>query len=382
MPVFAMSGCKDLRPLVSAGLLAGLLLGGGFGLQPSQARAAVNANEEPSPGREPSSAPTQGESPATGAPVDGAAPTGSPASSPRPTAQPSPEQVSPERNPSATPEPTGQPSAALSPRQPIPPSVQTLTQRSLLQHRVKLYVPPRHITAVVLLLHQYAATPEKVESDSQLVAYAARNGWLLAVPVGRGASWNAGLCCGKAREANLPDAAFIHELVGSLREQYVLDAHVPTVMGGVSNGAMLTAQVFCKYPGLLDGAFLDAGNLQDPSCSRGARVSRLLVTRGVNDPAVPTGGLTYSDYLHTRLLPDQVMLDAFRRGSICHVTSQFQRQGISSRTERCGDRVMRVIHDQAVHNRDNRYRPGIMNRVALTVDLILGVVRDKAAGRL
>jgi pimeloyl-ACP methyl ester carboxylesterase len=176
----------------------------------------------------------------------------------------------------------------------------------------------------------------------------------------------------------VPDTAFLAELVRSLRAEFVLDSRVPTIMGGISNGAMEAAQVACKYPGLLDGVFLDAGNLQDPSCAT-VRPRHLLLTRGVRDRNVPIGGLAYSDYLRTRLLPDQVLIDAFRRGSTCSVTAQFLRSGIRSRSERCGDRNLRVIRDQAAHDRDNNYRPGIMNRVALSVEFINGVIRETRA---
>lgn len=250
-----------------------------------------------------------------------------------------------------------------------------------LQHRVKLYLPPRRITAVVLLLHQYAATPEKVEYDSQLVPYAARYGWLLAESVGRGAAWNSCLCCGKARDANVPDTAFLATLIRTLRSVYVLDTTVPTIMGGLSNGRHGDGAALLQVPGPAGRCLPRRWQPAGPQLLR-AGVPRLLMTRGVKDPAVPIRGMTFSSYLHTRLLPDQVLLDAFRRGSICHPTSQFQRQAISSRTERCGERVMRVVHDQAAHDRDNRYRPGIMNRMALSVEFILGVVRDKVAGSL
>lgn len=89
-------------------------------------------------------------------------------------------------------------------------------------------------------------------------------------------------------------------LVRQLRLDYGLGPEVPTLMGGISNGAMETMQVDCRYPGMLDAAFLDAGGLQDPTCQV-ARTPRLLMTRGLLDDTVPIKGLKYSGLLNTNL---------------------------------------------------------------------------------
>lgn len=265
---------------------------------------------------------------------------------------------------------------------PAPPRVQTLQQRVFFQpgtridltYRARVWVPPRPVTAFVVLLHQYGSSPQRVEGDSQLVPMAARYGWLLVSPAGQFSSWDSGLCCGRAADAGFPDTVFLSTTVRRLRAEFGLDARVPTVMGGLSNGAMETAQFMCSYPGRLDGAFLDAGNLQDPSCGSIARARTMLLTRGVNDTTVPINGTPYSTFLRTRLLPDTVLLDAFRRGSQCRVLEAWQRQGVSSRTESCGDRTMRIIYDQSGHGRARAGEPGYVDRVALEVAFINDVV--------
>lgn len=265
----------------------------------------------------------------------------------------------------ATPAPTVSP----------PPRRQTMSRQTLDGHGVDVVHPGRSITALVVVLHRLNSTPTNVRSETALEDPARARGWLLVYPSGYKSSWNSGRCCGSARDEDIDDSTFLRDLIIDLRGTYRLGNNVPTVMGGVSNGAMETAQMFCRYPGLLDGAFLDAGNAEDQACTKSARVKQLLIMRGVKDTMVPMAGTMYSSVLGTPLFSDAALISAARFGSRCRSLYNESHGGISSRVDQCDDRTMKIMYDQSGHSRYEAPRAGVFDRTYHTVALIDGVVR-------
>ena len=217
---------------------------------------------------------------------------------------------------------------------------------------VDLYVPGnRRISSLVGLQHPLLNTNIDIESSTAtLIAYGLQYRYLMFYPRSNMDGWNAGGCCGAAKTSHEDDVAFLEHVITFLRVEYRLGADVPTIDGGVSNGAMMAAELYCKRPGLLDGAILAAGNLQDASCGRVARVPNLLMLRGDRDGTVPIGNRSrreplltyYSDFLKATMYPDTLTINADERGSRCTEVLRAS-NGVLDRVIRCGGRRIHYV---------------------------------------
>ena len=289
--------------------------------------------------------------------------------------------------PSYSPSPSFSPSPSSAPVAPKPTLQNSLPihgvhQQYLQQFRVDghsmdVFVPgddtPR---ALVLIQHRLYGYPQEAEASTQLIGEAAIHKWLLVYPNGYGSSWNAKKCCGEARDTNQPDIQFVQDTITTLRHKYKLGAKVPTIDGGISNGGMLAARLYCKRPGLIDAAILDSANLEDPSCQV-AHVNNLLMMRGAADILVKVNGNPYSQFLGTSLLADSFTIDSFKRGSVCNKVYDVNSEGIHSTVTRCGSRILKYVLGQGSHKWQNRARPGIPNETKLATDFIVGVTIAK-----
>jgi polyhydroxybutyrate depolymerase len=174
------------------------------------------------------------------------------------------------------------------------------TQRWQLAGRTVLALVPDRPTAVVVLLHSYTHDPDQVLRETGVLPVARQDGWLLAVPAGLGSSWNAGGCCGYARDHHVDDLAVLHAIIGALLRR--VGRPVPVVVAGSSNGGMLALLAACSGERDISAVVAVAGNLQSPACPHPG--VPFLTVRGARDALVPIGGSSWSAFLRTRLLPD------------------------------------------------------------------------------
>ena len=75
--------------------------------------------------------------------------------------------------------------------------------------RQYVFVPGKLKNSLVVLIHPFKGFPEVTLEKFRTLKEA---GFPILAPVGIGNSWNAGACCGKAREKNLDDVGFIRSL--------------------------------------------------------------------------------------------------------------------------------------------------------------------------
>lgn len=120
-----------------------------------------------------------------------------------------------------------------------------------------LHVPPdpvRHApTPVVIALHGGASTAVRLKTYAGLDRLANREGFVVAYPEGSGPvgrhllTWNAGDCCGYAREHGVDDVGFVGGVLRDLARRLPVD---PTrvYVTGHSNGAMMAYRVAAEAP--------------------------------------------------------------------------------------------------------------------------------------
>ena len=93
-----------------------------------------------------------------------------------------------------------------------------------------------------------------------------RNGWF--------ATWNAGNCCGDARDQNIDDVGFIRQVVTNITRQMNIDRS-RVYATGMSNGGMMAYRLACEMPDVFSAIAAVAGTDNTRSCTPRSPVSIL-----------------------------------------------------------------------------------------------------------
>jgi polyhydroxybutyrate depolymerase len=91
---------------------------------------------------------------------------------------------------------------------------------------------------------------------------------------GKLATWNAGHCCGLARDENADDVGFIREIVKRLAAQPGIDAR-RFYANGMSNGGMMSYRLACEMPETFRAIAAVAGTDNTRACNPASPVSVL-----------------------------------------------------------------------------------------------------------
>ena len=98
---------------------------------------------------------------------------------------------------------------------------------------------------LVLNLHGLYQAPALQELLSDLTAKASARGWIVAYPAGLGRSWNAGVCCGRAKAEGVDDVRFLRDLVRQLGREQCIDRR-RVYATGMSNGGLMSYRLACE----------------------------------------------------------------------------------------------------------------------------------------
>lgn len=111
------------------------------------------------------------------------------------------------------------------------------------------------------------------KADKEGFAVVFPNGYS-KLPGGRFATWNAGQCCGDARDRNIDDVGFVRALVADVRRKLAID---PTRIfaTGMSNGGMLSHRLACDAADLVRAVASVAGTDATVGCKPSRPVSVL-----------------------------------------------------------------------------------------------------------
>jgi len=107
-------------------------------------------------------------------------------------------------------------------------------------------------------------------------------------PNGKLATWNAGNCCGAARDRQVDDVGFIREAVQNLTHQLTID-HTRIYATGMSNGAMMAYRLACEASDMFRAIAPVAGTDNTRQCTPGRPVAVLHI-HAKDDSHVLFGG--------------------------------------------------------------------------------------------
>ncbi len=128
-----------------------------------------------------------------------------------------------------------------------------------------------------------------------LIAHAEQAGYVAVFPNGSSrfrdgklATWNAGNCCGRARDERVDDVGFVRALVAELHRKLDIDADRLFAIG-MSNGGMMSYRLACEAADLFRGIAAVAGTDGMAGCTP-ARPISVLHIHARDDERVLFGG--------------------------------------------------------------------------------------------
>jgi polyhydroxybutyrate depolymerase len=199
--------------------------------------------------------------------------------------------------PAATTRPSPTVAPTIEPMLPLGDTERNLTvdatERSYLLH-IPPNVPADQSLPIVLVFHGYSGTGGSMLVTTGFNNLADTFGFLVVYPNGLGpagaASWNAGGCCGYAKDNHIDEAAFVRGILADLGTLASIDPK-RIYATGFSNGAMLSYLLGCEMSDTLAAVAPVAGVLMNNPCSPPQPVSVLHI-HGMADLSVPFSGNT------------------------------------------------------------------------------------------
>jgi polyhydroxybutyrate depolymerase len=109
------------------------------------------------------------------------------------------------------------------------------------------------------------------------------------LPSGRFATWNAGNCCGDARDRNIDDVGFVRAVVKQVQASHRIDSQ-RIYAAGMSNGGMMAHRLACDAADILAAVGSVAGTDGTRSCAPSRSVPVLHIHAKDDDHVLFNGG--------------------------------------------------------------------------------------------
>jgi polyhydroxybutyrate depolymerase len=187
----------------------------------------------------------------------------------------------------------------------------------------KVHVPasyrPDQPTPLVFCLHGlFQDTTMFCVSGSGLVQLSDQVGFIVVMPLGHSGSWNAGRCCGDARDMKLDDVAFIRGIFEELKQH--LNIALDRVYGvGFANGGFMTYRLACEAADIFAALAIGSGGLginafQDVSPSN----PDLLISQSNFEKCEPSRPVPF---LHIHGSLDELVPSSLQSKSLAHLAA-------------------------------------------------------------
>jgi len=109
------------------------------------------------------------------------------------------------------------------------------------------------------------------------------------LPAGRLATWNAGGCCGDARDKGVDDVGFVRAVVAAIQARYRVDAE-RIFATGMSNGGMFSHRLACEAADVFRAVASVAGTDATSTCKPSRPISVLHIHARDDDHVLFNGG--------------------------------------------------------------------------------------------
>ena len=170
----------------------------------------------------------------------------------------------------------------------------------------RIFVPhglPRS-APLVIALAGYRQGLQFAQREQQWARLAGVGRFIVAYAQSYEGSWDAGLCCGRAKTGRVDDVGYLDALITRVQATHPIDPR-RIFLAGFSNGGMMAHRYACERAGVVAAIASFAGPLEATTCRPGRPVAVLQV-QGLADRTVPAAGRVHDGELRTRLRSAQV----------------------------------------------------------------------------
>jgi polyhydroxybutyrate depolymerase len=175
-------------------------------------------------------------------------------------------------------------------------------QHGGLKRMYRVHVPVAYDAAkpapVLFALHGGGGNMDYQANDAYygLITKSEQEGFVAVFPngfsrlrSGKFATWNAGTCCGGARDENIDDVGFIRQVVADVSRRVNVDRR-RIYATGMSNGGLMSYRLACEMPGVFAAIAPVAGTDNTRSCAPERPVSVLHIHAKNDDHVLFEGG--------------------------------------------------------------------------------------------
>lgn len=201
--------------------------------------------------------------------------------------------------------------------------------RQYFVHIPKSYQPSQSVPMVVALhggggnMH-YQANDEHYQliSKSEQAGFIAvfPNGYS-RLPKGKLATWNAGICCGKARDAQIDDVGFIKALVADIKTKANINPS-RIYATGMSNGGMMAYRLACELSDTFSAIASVTGTDGTEQCTPSKPVSILHIHALDDDHVLFNGGSGVNSQTHADFVSVPNTIKKWVNLNACNATPQ------------------------------------------------------------
>lgn len=198
----------------------------------------------------------------------------------------------------------------------------------------------RRALPLVILFHGGGGSGRQARGQYGMTELARREGFIIVYPDGssrRGPllTWNAGTCCGYARNRRIDEIAFVRAMLDSLQATLRIDP-ARVYATGISNGGMMAYLAACALGGRIAAIGVVAGEMTVDDC-RPPRPVAVLAIHGTADEHLPFDGGRGSASLDPHdTRPVSYAIDTWRRIDGCSATPSVTRAGAVTHTRYAG----------------------------------------------
>ena len=210
-------------------------------------------------------------------------------------------------------------------------------ERGFIVHVPKAYRADRP-APLVLALHGGGGSMEVMAKDRLygLVSQSEASGWIVVFPNGfsrlggKLATWNAGICCGAARDRGSDDVGFLRAVVAEVQRRVAVDPQ-RVFATGMSNGGMMSYRLACEASDIFRAIAAVAGTDGTTDCRPGRPVPVFHLHAKDDDRVLFNGGSGSASDTHANFVSVPATVDKWARLNACSGPTQtvLQRPGVT-----------------------------------------------------
>lgn len=177
---------------------------------------------------------------------------------------------------------------------------------------------------LVLALHGGGGSMAVMARDRLygLVSQSEASGWIVVFPngysrlAGKLATWNAGLCCGAARDKGSDDVGFLRAVVADVQRRLAIDPQ-RIFATGMSNGGMMGYRLACEASDVFRAIAAVAGTDGTTDCRPGRPVPVFHLHAKDDDRVLFNGGSGSASDTHADFVSVPATVDKWARLNAC-----------------------------------------------------------------